>query len=83
MRTRWRPRRARAAHQRATDAALKFAQTFPEHPESAVVLTRAAQDLYAAGDQAQAMQSAQLLLARTPRVSMPPSSASPGPSSAR
>ena len=57
-----------AAHQRATASALKFAQTFPEHPESAVVLTRAAQDLYAAGDQAQAAQSAQALLARTPSV---------------
>ena len=57
-----------AAHQRATDSGLKFAQTFPEHPESAVVLTHAAQDLYAAGDQARAAQSAQALLARTPPV---------------
>jgi tetratricopeptide (TPR) repeat protein len=57
-----------AAHQRATAAALKFAQTFPEHPESPVVLTRAAQDLYAAGDQVQAAHSAQILLARTPSV---------------
>jgi cellulose synthase operon protein C len=57
-----------AAHLRATASALKFAQTFPEHPESPVVLTRAAQDLYAAGDQAQAAQSAQALLARTPAV---------------
>jgi tetratricopeptide (TPR) repeat protein len=58
----------RGAHQLATVSAVKFAQTFPEHPESAVVLTRAAQDLYAAGDQAQAAQSAQLLLSRTPSV---------------
>jgi tetratricopeptide (TPR) repeat protein len=57
-----------AAHQRATASALKFAQTFPEHPESPVVLTRAAQDLYAAGDQAPAAKTAQLLLARTPSV---------------
>jgi tetratricopeptide (TPR) repeat protein len=57
-----------AAHQRATASALKFAQTFPEHPESPVVLTRAAQDLYAAGEQLQAAQSAQILLARTPSV---------------
>jgi tetratricopeptide (TPR) repeat protein len=63
---------ARAAvHQRATDSGLKFAQTFPEHPESAVVLTRAAQDLYADGDQARAVQAAQALLARTPPVSQP------------
>ncbi|MFI4865828.1 MAG: tetratricopeptide repeat protein [Steroidobacterales bacterium] len=57
-----------AAHQRATASALRFAQTFPEHPESPAVLTRAAQDLYAGGDQAQAMLSARALLARTPGV---------------
>src|ERR1700722_11569868 len=62
------PEARSAAHLKATPAALKFAQTFPEHPESAVVLTRAAQDLYAAGDQVLAVQSAQALLARTPSV---------------
>jgi len=56
------------AHRRATESGLKFAQTFPEHPESAVVLTHAAQDLYAAGDQPRAAQSAQALLARSPPV---------------
>lgn len=62
---------ARAAVQsRATDAGLRFAQTFPEHPESAVVLTHAAQDLYAGGDQARAAQAAESLLARTPPVSL-------------
>jgi tetratricopeptide (TPR) repeat protein len=55
-------------HQRATAAAIKFAQAFPDHPQSAMVLTRAAQDLYAAGDQPQAAQVAQILLARTPPV---------------
>jgi len=60
---------ARAAtHQRALESGLKFTQAFPEHPESAVVLTRAAQDLYAAGDQVRAAQSARTLLARTPAV---------------
>ena len=57
-----------AMHQRATDSGLKFAQTFPEHPESAVVLTHAAQDLYSAGDQPRAALAAQTLLARTPPV---------------
>ncbi len=57
-----------AAHQLGMASAVKFAQTFPEHPESAVVLTRTAQDMYAAGDQARAAQSAQALLARTPSV---------------
>jgi len=60
---------ARASvHQRAIEAGLKFAQNFPEHPESAVVLTHAAQDMYAAGDQERAAQAAQTLLARTPPV---------------
>jgi len=62
------PEARAAVHQHATDSGLKFAQTFPEHPESAVVLTHAAQDLYAAGDQPRAAQSAQALLARTPPV---------------
>jgi tetratricopeptide (TPR) repeat protein len=63
------PIEARAAtHQRALEAGLKFTTSFPQHPESAVVLTRAAQDLYAAGDQARAAQSARALLARTPPV---------------
>jgi cellulose synthase operon protein C len=63
------PAEARAAaHQRATAAGFKFAQAFPEHPESPVVLTRAAQDLYAGGDQPQAAVAAQALLARSPAV---------------
>ena len=60
---------ARAAtHQRALESSLKFTTAFPQHPESAVVLTRAAQDLYASGDQVRAAQSARSLLARTPPV---------------
>jgi tetratricopeptide (TPR) repeat protein len=55
-------------HARAVEASLRFAQSFPEHPESAVVLTRAAQDLFSAGKYAPAAQAAQLLLARTPPV---------------
>ncbi len=62
------PEARASAHLRTTEAGLKFAQAFPEHPESAVVLTHAAQDLYAAGDQARAAQTAQALLARTPPV---------------
>ncbi len=64
------PAAARAPAQRAaTDAGLKFAQSFPAHPESATVLTHAAQDLYAAGDQARAAQAAEVLLERTPPAS--------------
>jgi tetratricopeptide (TPR) repeat protein len=57
-----------AWHAQATDSALRFAQTFPQHPESAGVLTRAAQDLYAAKDLTRAMQAAHALLARQPPV---------------
>ena len=57
-----------AWHKRATDAGVKFAQTFPEHPDSAGVLTRAAEDIFAAGDRPRAISVAQLLLARQPPV---------------
>jgi len=55
-------------HARAIDADIKFAQTFPEHPESGGVLTRAAEDIFAAHDLPRAIQVAKLLLARTPPV---------------
>ena len=41
-------RPSRHGMRRAIDAGLKFAQAFPEHPESAGVLTRAAEDIFAA-----------------------------------
>jgi cellulose synthase operon protein C len=55
-------------HARAIDANLKFAQTFPEHPESSGVLTRAAEDIFAAHDLPRSIQVSQLLLARNPPV---------------
>lgn len=55
-------------HHRAIDADIKFAQAFPEHPESSGVLTRAAEDIFAAHDLPHAIQVSQLLLARTPPV---------------
>jgi tetratricopeptide (TPR) repeat protein len=55
-------------HNRAVDSSLKFAQTFPAHPESAQVLTRAATDLYAAKDYPRAIAAADALLARQPPV---------------
>jgi tetratricopeptide (TPR) repeat protein len=57
-----------ALHAKSTDSALRFAQTFPAHPESAQVLTRAATDLYAAKDYPRATAAAQALLARQPPV---------------
>jgi len=55
-------------HKRATDAGVKFAQTFPEHPDSAGVLTRAAEDIYAAKDLPRAVTVSQSILARQPPV---------------
>lgn len=55
-------------HAKQVDSSLKFAQTFPLHPESAQALTRAATDLYAAKDYARAKTAAQTLLARQPPV---------------
>jgi cellulose synthase operon protein C len=55
-------------HGREVDSSLKFAQTFPTHPETAQVLTRAATDLYAAKDYPRATQAAETLLARQPPV---------------
>jgi cellulose synthase operon protein C len=55
-------------HKREVDSSLKFAQTFPMHPESATVLTHAASDLYAAKDYARATMAAETLLARQPPV---------------
>jgi tetratricopeptide (TPR) repeat protein len=57
-----------AWHKRATDAGVKFAQAFPEHPDSAGVLTRAAEDIFAAGDRARAISVAEQVLARQPPV---------------
>jgi len=57
-----------AWHRRATDASVKFAQTFPEHPDSAGVLTRAAEEIFAGGDRARAITVSQAILARQPPV---------------
>jgi cellulose synthase operon protein C len=57
-----------AVHSRALESSLKFAQTFPAHPESAAVLTRAATDLYAAKDYPRAIATADAVLARQPPV---------------
>src|SRR6202521_6168888 len=55
-------------HSRSVDSSLKFAQTFPAHPESAQVLTRAATDLYTVKDYPRAIAAADALLARQPPV---------------
>jgi cellulose synthase operon protein C len=57
-----------AVHNHSVDSSLKFAQTFPAHPESAQVLTRAATDLYTEKDYPRAIAAADALLARQPAV---------------
>jgi tetratricopeptide (TPR) repeat protein len=55
-------------HQKTIDSSLKFAQTFPAHPESAQVLTKAATELYTAKDYLRAVSAAESLLAKQPPV---------------
>jgi cellulose synthase operon protein C len=57
-----------ALHVKTIDSSLKFAQTFPAHPESAQVLARAATELYAAKDYARAVSASEALLAKSPPV---------------
>jgi tetratricopeptide (TPR) repeat protein len=57
-----------AMHAKGLDSSLKFAQTFPDHPETAQVLTRAATELYAAKDYLRATAAADALLAKQPPV---------------
>jgi TolA-binding protein len=57
-----------AIHAQSLESSLKFASTYPQHPEVPQVLTRAATDLYAAKDLGRAASVAQTLLARQPPV---------------
>jgi tetratricopeptide (TPR) repeat protein len=55
-------------HAKATDAGVKFAQAFPEHPDSAGVLTRAAEEIFAGKDLPRAISVSEMILARQPPV---------------
>jgi tetratricopeptide (TPR) repeat protein len=55
-----------AWHMRATESGVRFGQTFPSHPDSAGVLTRATEDLYKAKQLPRAIEVAGILLARQP-----------------
>ena len=57
-----------AWHDTALAAGLRFANQFPAHPETPVVLARSASDLYDRHQFAQAVAVARLLLARQPAV---------------
>lgn len=57
-----------AWHLRQIDAGIKFAATFPEHPDSGGVITRAAQDVFALRDLPRSIDVAQRVLAHQPAV---------------
>ncbi len=54
------------AHKTAIDAGVKFGTSFPEHPDSAGVLTRAAEDIFATKDLQRSIEVANLVLAHQP-----------------
>lgn len=51
---------------RATESGVRFGQTFPDHPDSAGVLTRATEELYRGDQLTRAIEVAAILLARQP-----------------
>ncbi len=60
-----------AWHLRQIDAGIKFAASFPEHPDSGGVITRAAQDVFALKDLPRSIDIAQRVLAHQPAVDVP------------
>src|SRR5690606_16125156 len=58
-------------HKKSIDASVRFARTFPEHPDSAGVLTRAAEDIFKQRDLPRAIEVAQLIISRQPPVDVP------------
>jgi len=60
---------ARAAwHARWQDSGLRFAETYPEHPESGTVLTAIAEDLFREGELDLAVRVGHAVVAKTPPV---------------
>jgi len=59
------------AHKAAVDAGVKFGTSFPEHPDSAGVLTRAAEDIFATQDLQRAIEVSNLVLAHQPPADAP------------
>ncbi|MEO8018421.1 MAG: tetratricopeptide repeat protein, partial [Pseudomonadota bacterium] len=59
------------AHKIAVDAGVKFGTSFPEHPDSAGVLTRAAEDIFATQDLQRSIEVANLVLAHQPPADQP------------
>jgi cellulose synthase operon protein C len=59
------------AHKAAVDAGVKFGTSFPEHPDSSGVLTRAAEDIFATQDLQRSIEVANLVLAHQPPADQP------------
>jgi len=57
-----------AWHQRYLDSGLKFADTFPQHPESGAVLTSVAEDLFAQNQFDLAIAVSQIVVDKQPPV---------------
>jgi TolA-binding protein len=55
-------------HRQGVESALMFATSFPEHPESARVLTKADQDLFALNDFDRVIEVSRQILERNPPV---------------
>src|SRR5688500_645734 len=55
-------------HQQGIESALMFATSFPEHPESARVQTKANEDLFALNDFERVIEVSTLILERSPPV---------------
>jgi len=60
-----------AWHQQYLDSGLKFADTYPEHPESGAVLTTVAEDLFAQNQFDLAVAVGQLVVNKQPPVTQP------------
>ncbi len=60
-----------AWHNRYLDSGLKFADTYPEHPESGAVLTTVAEDLFAQREFDLAIAVGQAVVAKQPPVEAP------------
>jgi len=58
-------------HKRYLDSGLKFADTYPEHPESGTVLTTIAEDLFAQNEFDLAIAIGQAVVAKQPPVMVP------------
>lgn len=58
-------------HQQYLDSGLRFADTYPEHPESGAVLTAVAEDLFQQGQFDLAIAVGQAVVAKSPSVAAP------------